>query len=129
LGEDIIFLNDYLKLEEIRRDNFSFSIESNVKDDITIPPMIFIPFVENAIKHNHDSNNLSYIRIDFGKWDKGIVFRCINSKPFEKKAGKSAGGIGLNNIRRRLALLYPSSHELIINESGNEYSVTLKLEI
>lgn len=130
LGGEIGFLNDFLDLEKLRRDDFHFEITDNINEpELKIPPMLFIPFAENAVKHNSDSENRSYVNIAFSRWGKGIVFSCTNSKPSGSTSHNDVGGIGLKNIRRRLNLLFPGKHELTINDGEGRYCVTLKLEL
>lgn len=129
LSFDIRFLNDFLNLEKIRRDNFEYTIttDGNI-DDVWIPSLLFIPFVENAIKHNPDNNYFSYVYLYFKVEDTYIEFRCENSKPINT-IQKPFGGIGLKNIRRRLTLLYPDKHTLKVKDEIRRYIATLKLEI
>ncbi|WP_018336311.1 sensor histidine kinase [Butyricimonas synergistica] len=129
LSADIHFLTGFLELEKMRRDHFEYVVskEGDV-NNTPIPPLLFIPFVENAVKHNTDSENLSYIYLDF-KVEHGYVkFTCENSKPVIPVKQES-GGLGLANIRRRLELLYGENHSLRINETETEYSVYLQLKL
>jgi len=127
---DIRFLNDFLNLEKIRRDNFEYKIinEGNI-NEVWIPSLLFIPFVENAIKHNSDSHHFSYVYLYFKVESNQLMFRCENSKPIVAASEKRFGGLGLKNIQRRLALLYPDRHTLIIDDETDRYIVSLKLEI
>lgn len=128
LASDIRFLHDFLNLEKIRRDNFVFSIteEGNI-DAVSLPSLLFIPFVENAVKHNPDSRHQSYVNLSFVVTEDELLFCCENSKPVGKERIERVGGIGLKNIQRRLALLYAKRHTLEIREEENSYCVTLKL--
>lgn len=130
LNDDISFLNDYLNMEKIRRDNFDFivSTEGNT-EDVTVPPLLFIPFVENAVKHNNDNRKLSYVHLYFKVEEENLNFICINSKPAEQKERQVDGGIGLANIRRRLELLYDTGHSLQIDETDITYTINLRLNI
>ncbi|MCS2681692.1 histidine kinase [Bacteroides ovatus] len=94
LTADIQFLTSFLELEKVRRDHFEYTIfqEGNM-ENICIPPLLFIPFVENAVKHNLDSDNLSYVHLYFSVHNKQLTFRCENSKP--RVPVKREGGIGL----------------------------------
>ncbi len=66
LASDIRFLNDYLNLEKIRRDHFQFTVEQEGDiDSIWIQPLLFIPFVENAVKHSFDSEHPSSVHLSF----------------------------------------------------------------
>ena len=130
LTNDIQFLNDYLNLEKIRRDRFEFSITvEGATDGIRIPPLLFIPFVENAIKHNPESDDyLSYVRIRFRLAEGKLHFTCINAKPVEQQDAKE-GGLGLANVRRRLLLLYPDNHVLNLENQSDRFQVNLQIPI
>ena len=130
LRSDIRFLNDYLNLEKIRRDHFDYSItEEGEIDAIQLPALLFIPFVENAVKHNFDSEHPSYVHLFFKVDNDRLEFCCENSKPAVAIAKSRVGGIGLTNIRRRLELLYPGRYLLEVAETENQYTVTLKLNL
>lgn len=130
LRSDIRFLNDYLNLEKIRRDHFDYSItEEGEIDAIQLLALLFIPFVENAVKHNFDSEHPSYVHLFFKIDNDRLEFRCENSKPAVAIAKSRVGGIGLTNIRRRLELLYPGRYLLEVAETENQYTVTLKLNL
>lgn len=132
LASDIHFLNDFLNLEKIRRDNFEYSIRQEGEiSSIKIQPLLFIPLVENAVKHNFDSENPSYVHLVFIVEKQRLTFLCENSKTaavidVEKKR---VGGIGLVNIRRRLELLYPGRYLLEIDETERSYTVNLRLDL
>lgn len=128
LDSEINFLNDFLNLEKIRRDNFEYSITT--KGDIEkmrIPPMLFIPFVENAVKYSNDAENPSYIHILFSVIGRSLKFECVNSKSLNSGIKNNVGGLGLNNIKRRLDLLFQNRSRLSIQETDNEYIVKLVL--
>lgn len=129
LTSDIRFLEDFLNLEKIRRDNFSFLIskEGNLSN-IQIPPLLFISFVENAVKHNNDSSRSSYVNIFFEVRDDTLNFQCINSKPLLKAVAHS-GGLGLANVKRRLELLFPSNHTLKIVDDEESFIVCLSFKL
>ena len=81
LASDIRFLNDYLNLEKIRRDNFQFTLRQEGEvDSIWIQPLLFIPFVENAVKHSFDSEHSSYVHVFFKVDAHRLEFWCENSK-------------------------------------------------
>lgn len=130
LSSDIRFLNDFLNLEKIRRDKFDYVIakEGDI-DEVYLPPLLFISFVENAVKHNSDSENKSYVYLYFKVWNNELTFQCINSKPAISQDKNRVGGLGLNNIKRRLELLYPRKHSLEIEEDETKYKVTLYLKL
>lgn len=144
LTSDIRFLEDYLNLEKIRRDEFDYVVEkTGDMGDVLVPPLLFIPFVENAVKHNSDADKESYVYVAFKKTADELYFRCENSKPGRLiKADRSVdsinpdhfanfdkpGGLGLHNIRRRLALLYPGRHEMEIFDEEMRFVVELEID-
>ena len=129
LTSEIHFLEDFLNLEKVRRDKFNFLISKEGElSGVQVPPLLFITFVENAVKHNNDSAKPSYLNLSFDVRHTEIFFKCINSKPSIKAVNKS-GGLGLSNIQRRLELLFPSSHDLKIKDNSETYCVTLTLKL
>lgn len=129
LTSDIHFLEDFLNLEKVRRDSFEFMISKEGDlNGVQIPPLLFISFVENAVKHNNDSAKSSFVNLFFNVRNNEVFFQCINSKPFVK-AVHNSGGLGLVNIRRRLELLFPSSHDLKIEDDPETYSITLIIKL
>ncbi|QIK53800.1 histidine kinase [Dysgonomonas sp. HDW5B] len=129
LTDDIRFLTDYLDLEKVRRDHFEFEIQTRGNiDNISIAPLLFIPFVENAVKHNSDSSRTSYVNLLFTIENNMLTFICENSKP-AKPIQQKTGGIGLSNISRRLNLLYDNSYSLERKETEQVYMAKLTLEL
>jgi sensor histidine kinase YesM len=129
LKKDIDILSQLLELEKIRRDNFQFSITvEGEMNGLLIHPFIFISFVENAIKHSADSKAFSYIAVDFTVTRDRLNFSCKNSKPVLPPTSK-IGGLGLQNIKRRLQLLYPGTNILEIKDDVRKYIVNLKLHL
>ncbi|MBZ4190592.1 histidine kinase [Niabella sp. 3A5MI-3] len=129
LTADIHFLEDFLNLEKVRRDRFDFLIskEGNLSG-VQIPSLLFISFVENAVKHNNDATKPSYVNLYFDVRNDELFFKCINSKPILKSDG-NAGGLGLANIRRRLELLFPATHRLIIEDDTETYCAALTIKL
>jgi sensor histidine kinase YesM len=128
LSKDIAFMHNLLALEKIRKNDFAFTIHTEGKiEGQTLPPFLFIPFVENAIKHGASTVGHSYLTLRFHVTDKQLHFYSENSKPAVKN--NSIGGLGLGNIKRRLELLYPDNHTLEIVDSPDKYCVTLILPL
>jgi sensor histidine kinase YesM len=124
LVKDIAFIENLLALEKIRKNDFSFDIntDGNV-DSVNLPPFLFIPFVENAIKHGASSIGHSYLTLTFRITEKKLYFTAENSKPLVKN--NATGGLGLKNINRRLELLYPNNHTFEISDLKDKYIVNL----
>lgn len=135
LISEIDFLSNFLNLEKIRRENFSFDInaatESRIIKSTFIPPNLFTTFVENAVKHSLDiSNKICYVKIDISVENKILHFTCINSKnPSLTVSNANYSGLGLANIKRRLELLYGNTFSLEITSGEKEYTVNLKIPV
>ncbi len=130
LTSDIHFLEDFLNLEKVRRDNFDFVISKEGSlSGVQVPPLLFISFVENAVKHNNDPAKPSYVHLYFDVRNEGLFFKCVNSKPVLKSVGIGSGGLGLANVRRRLELLFPEAHTLKIENNPETYSVNLTIRL
>lgn len=129
LSADIAFLRDFLDLEKTRRDEFEYTI-SNTGDinNVQVAPLLFIPFVENAIKHNHNDDGLSYVYLSFSVQNNELKFSCENSIS-QHKTEKKIGGIGLANIKRRLDLLYKDKYILEQTKKDTAYTVNLELKL
>ena len=128
LSKDIAFIHNLLSLEKIRKDDFSYEVHTDGKPEgISLPPFLFIPFVENAIKHGASTVGHSYLKLHFRITDTALFFESENSKPVVKN--NLPGGIGLKNIQRRLELLYPNNHSLKILEEADKYIVHLTLPL
>jgi LytS/YehU family sensor histidine kinase len=130
LTADIHFLEDFLNLEKVRRDNFDYLVSKQGElSGVQVAPLLFITFVENAVKHNNDLEKQSYVHVYFNVYNNVLQFKCVNSKPGIPVARKEVGGLGLANIRRRLELIYPSRHQLKIEESADTYTVFLTINV
>ncbi|MDR6458588.1 sensor histidine kinase YesM [Chryseobacterium vietnamense] len=135
LTSEIDFLSNFLNLEKIRRDNFSFDIQINIEKRIMsstfIPPNLFTTFVENAVKHSVDlSGAESYVKIEINTNSRQLYFRCVNSRSAGYAVSdKKNSGLGLANITRRLELLYDETFDLQIKSGEVEYDVNLKIPV
>lgn len=135
LTREIEYLNNYISLQRLRTDTHStIKIETSIEQPVSptqIAPMLLIPFVENAFKHGISFREPSHIKITLEVKDKLLNFDVYNSKHprSENDPEKDKSGIGLNNVKQRLQLLYPRRHELIIRETGKEFFVHLTLQL
>jgi sensor histidine kinase YesM len=129
LSADIAFLRDFLDLEKTRRDEFEYTIsKADDMSNVQVAPLLFIPFVENAIKHNHKDEGLSYVYLSFSVQNNKLKFSCENSIS-QDEAEKKIGGIGLANIKRRLDLLYKDNYVLEQIKTDTTYTVNLELKL
>lgn len=131
LKREIEFLNDYIDLMRLRlSDKVAVSVTMpSTCENVEIPPLLFIPFVENAFKHGISYREPSFIHIAMECQSDGIHFRCANSRFNDNKNDNLAGGIGLENARKRLDLIYGSNHRLQVDASASEYVVTLNITL
>jgi two-component system, LytTR family, sensor kinase len=135
LAREIEYLNNYISLQKLRTDpNPSIKIEAAIEQPVVpvqIAPMLLIPFVENAFKHGISFREPSHIKVALEMKDHTLNFDVYNSKhqKAESDPEKDKSGIGLSNVKQRLALLYPGKHELIIRETGKEFFVHLTIRL
>jgi two-component system, LytTR family, sensor kinase len=135
LAREIDYLNNYISLQKLRT---ATSPDVNIQEEIEeqlvplkISPMLLIPFVENAFKHGISLRETSYIKITLQTQGHKLYFdvqNSIHAKP-DNDPEKEKSGIGLNNVKQRLHLLYPGRHELIVRETGKEFFIHLTIEL
>jgi LytS/YehU family sensor histidine kinase len=133
LGKEISFMTHYIDLMKLR---LSQKVELKIdlpqtEINLEIPPLLFIPFIENAFKHGISYREKSFIHISLNIENYKIHFSCINSlgQPVEKNTDENHSGIGLENVKKRLNLLFPDKHTLSIDKSDSAYKVLLEIEI
>jgi LytS/YehU family sensor histidine kinase len=125
-------IQDYIALEQIRygdRLNLNMHIQGTAKDKL-ISPLLLIPFVENSFKHG-TSRMLTHpwVRLDIHIEKDFLEFKLTNNKPEYNSESPGKKGIGLNNVKKRLQLLYPETHSLNIVESEMSYEVFMKIDL
>ncbi len=129
VSRELNFIRDYTELEQLRSsDSVKVSFENSVTKPFNLAPFLLMPFVENAFKHvSRDGNNVNYIKINSELNTDTFTFSVMNTKISEGM--RQNNGIGLSNVKRRLELLYPRNHELIIASENGTYNVTLRLYV
>ncbi|WP_199757246.1 sensor histidine kinase [Formosa maritima] len=126
LTEEINHIIDYIELEKLRFNNtldVTFHTE-NILESAQIAPMLLLPFIENSFKHGHIKDGVLTIKIDLSCTEEHIVFSIENTS---SKSVTSDNGIGLENMQKRLDLLYKNKYELNIDDSKNLFKVNLTL--
>lgn len=133
LNREMDYLKNYISLQKLRTQaSPDIRIETELEEHISalkIAPMLLIPFVENAFKHGISLREPSHIRIAVHTTNQTLYFDVSNSihiKP-DNDPEKIHSGIGLENVKQRLQLLYPQQHDLTIRETGREYFVHLTI--
>ena len=132
LHKEIDYIENYLKLFCLKSSK-AFPIKTDFKvmdTNVNIAPMLLIPFVENALKHgNLEKIKDVFLTISIYSDSKEIKFEIENSVPETVLNKDKIGGIGLDNVKKRLDLLYPKRHELIINDKSTTFEVKLHLNL
>jgi sensor histidine kinase YesM len=132
LDKEIKYLQSFNELQQLRLKNENF-VEMSVEGDtskVSITPMLLIPFVENAFKHGDKKVKSPGIKINIKVEDKTIHFSSLNFIANNVSQQKDVvGGIGLQNVKRRLDLLYADRYSLDISEEDNKYMVELILNL
>ena len=133
LKHEINFMQHYIDLMLLRlspKVDLSFHFPET-DNNLEIPPLLFIPFIENAFKHGISYREKSFIHISMRLDENKILFTCKNSlgKSHEDKFDENHSGIGLENVKKRLGLLFPSSHVLRIDQTEGEFYVFLEIEL
>lgn len=127
---EIDFMNNYIRLMQLRCNELT-TVECNMqKPDrpVEIAPLLFISLIENAFKHGVNARKESFVRIDLHMDGHDIVFRSENSL-FDKQTSDHIGsGIGLENMKKRLSLIYPGRYEYLAEGIGDRYVSTVRLK-
>lgn len=130
LSHEIVFMKGYIDLMKLRmseRVRLTVDFPEEYQDQ-DIPPLLFIPFIENAFKHGVSNRAKSFIEISLRVEGDRIVFRAANSiASAGADAPQPGSGIGLDNVRKRLALLYQGRHELKIDAGESVFTAELTL--
>lgn len=129
--DELEYTRNYISLEKLRLKNqnfINFNIDDN-HEELRVAPMIFIPFIENAFKHSVDSNCENGISINFTINKNIITFICENYIDNLDTEKDKSHGIGLHTVKKRLELLYPNKHNLVIDKNDTIFKVKLVIEV
>ncbi len=131
LSAEIAYLKNYIDLQQLKKEgdlNISFETNSS-SSSIFITPMLFIPFFENAFKHgNLEDTKNGWLKSTLNTEGSDLTFFIENTLR-KTNTKDQKGGVGLENIRDRLKLLFPNKHQLDIDRKENTFSVNLKLNL
>ncbi|MGB5819917.1 MAG: histidine kinase [Saonia sp.] len=136
LKNELAYIESFMELESLRQ-NQNFELNTNMPklgDGPTIAPFILIPFIENAFKHLSEDQKLKkWIHLDIALEQGALHFELVNSTNFELQhslpEGVACSGLGLKNVKRRLAIIYPDDHLLAITKGKDTYIVKLRLKL
>lgn len=130
LNQEIQFLKNYVALEQLRygeRLEVSLNFTGNIHAQ-RIAPLLLIPFLENAFKHGTSEQlDQAWVSLNLAVEGHTLTFQLLNSRDPEASAALLAGGIGLQNVRRRLELLYPDRYDLQVLPEEDTFLVNLRL--
>ncbi|MDJ1500275.1 sensor histidine kinase [Xanthocytophaga agilis] len=127
IEEDITYIEDYIRLQQIRlHKEFDFRFEKQIQDNkLQIPPLLLITLVENAFKHGIEpAEGKTNLHLHLYSDAQSLLFTSINT--FEPGVIQQKG-IGLENLKQKLILLFPEKHELLLQSDGTTYTAKLKL--
>ncbi|GLU45305.1 hypothetical protein Musp01_29290 [Muricauda sp. NBRC 101325] len=130
LAKEIDYIKNYVQLQRLRLSdsvNVKLKISGDERDK-EVPPLLFISFIENAFKYGTDYTGKTFVNINISINQNNIVLRVENKIGVQRKQNKNSG-VGLENIKNRLRLLYPNTHELNITDNGENYIVNLTLNL
>ncbi len=132
LQKEIEYLRHFIDLH-LLKDSRGLNVRVELDESrpqLSIAPMLLIPFVENAFKHSKVENReKGWIRISLKTSEEQLNFDVENSLPDQHFTKDEAGGIGLSNVRRQLELVYPDRHELNIETSADAFRVRLTIQV
>ena len=131
LSKEIDFIKKYIDLMKLRvsdKTEVSYNFPEE-ETGIKIAPLLFISLIENAFKHGVSATKESYINISMTSNEKTVQFAIENDNFPKKTDDKSGSGIGLQNVEKRLQLLYPNKHSFNTSVKDNRFLVHLEIEI
>lgn len=134
LESELKLLKQYIEMQRLRLDPVGRSIKFDVvgdPEDLSIAPMLLLPFIENSFKHGLQGDEKSaFVRIHVSIARRKLSFTIENNagKAEQLLSGKN-GGIGISNTRQRLELIYPGRHQIEISELKGIFSVKLMIDL
>ncbi|WP_167612054.1 sensor histidine kinase [Maribellus sediminis] len=132
LEKEIRMISNYIELQNLRtpeNNQIQFSVEGDVKGK-SIAPMVMLPFVENSFKHGLKGGaDNAFVNIRIKVFAKSLNLEIENSKGKAVEPGSLHRGIGVENVKKRLDLIYPGRHKLKIKDEDNAFKVHLRIEL
>jgi LytS/YehU family sensor histidine kinase len=132
IERELHYLKSYVDLQHLRTGKelqLDFTCEPTVAH-FSLPPLLLIPFIENAFKHvSHHTGKPNIISIQLKKQAEVFRLHVMNTRDGARTNTASPGGIGLKNVQRRLQLLFPEKHRLQIQATDDRHSITLELTL
>ncbi|MCQ2204622.1 MAG: sensor histidine kinase [Bacteroidales bacterium] len=131
VGREVDYIINFIEFQKIKMDsepNIRVDI-SNCNKELMIEPMLLVPFIENSFKHgNIDNTKKGWLQVEIKTLGPMLVFQVANSLPSIAINKDVVGGIGVENVRKRLDMLYPGRYELSITTDDSEFRVFMKID-
>jgi two-component system LytT family sensor kinase len=131
LSREVEFVHNYIELQQVRLTEMvtvRFQVEGDIESS-SITPLLLIPFIENAFKYGVSTKEPSHIHLLLRSNADSISFHAENYIVSTTGSDLEKTGIGINNVKRRLELLYPNRHELTCETKGQHYIVHLEIKL
>jgi len=125
-------IDEFINLFRMRsEENLDISyLKEGIREEHTLEPMILIPLVENCFKHcDFDTNESAYVKLDLEVKNNTLYFTTINTRNATDRQKDQVGGVGLDNIKKRLELKYAGQYALNVKEEEDRFFVHLKLQL
>jgi len=131
LEKEIKYITDYVDLQKMRLAKNVYLDFNILNDDkqLQIAPLLLIPFIENAFKHGISTTEDCVIKVQLLQQNSEIKLLVENRKFYHELKEEEKSGIGVENTKRRLQLLYPNKHTLEIEENNKTYTILLKINL
>ena len=132
LKEEIKYIESYIKLQLLKDDEINnISVDISVpSEELKIAPMILVPIIENSFKHsNYEDFKNGWIKIQIKTENKKLFLHAENSIPEISYHKDGVGGVGMENVRKRLDMIYGKDHRLSIQKGNKSYSVNLEIDL
>lgn len=129
LEKDIAFTGNYVAMEKKRYplSDIRFAVSNN-SEGIFMAPLLLIPFIENSFKHGaHRLNDRGFIHAHLEADTEKLHFVVENDIMIAKVQPAGSGGIGIENVKKRLEMYYPGKHQLTIHNTGTTFKVELTI--
>jgi LytS/YehU family sensor histidine kinase len=132
LAKELAFIKDYVLVEKIRFDDdkkIVLDMDESDTEGLYIAPLLTFTFIENAFKYGLKSRTNKFLEIKIFVVEKTFDFYIINDKNIATGEKQETSGIGIENVRKRLELLYPGKHQLLIENGEDSFGIKLQIKL
>lgn len=132
LKDELKQITNFIQLQLLKDDvneNVHVEIEDSLKEHF-IAPMLLLPFIENSFKHSNFEDKVNgWIKIGIKVTPNKLHLALSNSASLKNARKDEIGGVGMENVKKRLSLIYPEKHKLVISQNETTYRVNLELDL